>query len=261
MRLLFTETLTFDEFMGDRFPPYAILSHTWDRQELNYHDMLNPTLAVKMKACYKKMMGFAIKSKELEYQHCWIDTCCIDKRSRVELTEAINSIFLWYSASSVCIVYIQDYQGPVFGRERLGLSRWFIRGLTLQELIAPRQLLFFNIDWSRITVDTDLLLDITGVPTRVLKDRRRLEQMSIAQKMCWASNRTTSRVENMAYYLMSLFDVNMTLLYGEGTKAFARLQEEIIRTSINQSIFLGAGKADDLMSWQGQCVLYTLFMW
>jgi hypothetical protein len=128
MRLLSTDTLTFHEFMGDKFPQYAILSHTWDEQELTYYEMLNPTPAVKMKAGYMKMMGFATKSKELGYQYCWIDTCCIDKSSSAELTEAINSMFLWYGKSSVCVVYIQDYQEPFVGRERLGLSRWFTRG-------------------------------------------------------------------------------------------------------------------------------------
>jgi hypothetical protein len=251
MRLLCTETLTFDEFMGDKFPPYAILSHTWDEQEITYHDMLNLTPAIKMKAGYKKTIGFATKSKELGYQHCWIDTCCIDKSSSAELTEAINSMFSWYGRSSVCIVYIEDYQEPIFGCERLGLSRWFTRGWTLQELIAPRQdIVFFKRDWSSIAVDNHLLSEITGIPTEVLKSGR-TQHMSIAQKMCWAANRTTTRIEDIAYCLMGLFDVNMPLLYGEGNKAFERLQEEIIKRSTDQTIFLRAEQGDVKIYWRG----------
>jgi hypothetical protein len=109
MRLLSTGELEFVEVHGDEVPPYATLSHTWGEQELTYLDMLNPTPAVKLKTGYQKMLGFAIKSKELGYDHCWIDTCCIDKSSSSELTEAINSMFTWYSRSKVCIVYIKDY--------------------------------------------------------------------------------------------------------------------------------------------------------
>lgn len=237
MRLLSTETLTFHEFIGSNVPSYAILSHTWGEQELTYHDMLNPTPTVQWKAGYKKMMGFVLKSKELGYKHCWIDTCCIDKSSSAELTEAINSMFMWYGDSSVCIVFIEDYLEPEFGSDWLHMSRWFTRGWTLQELIAPQRLEFFKQDWSIIEVNFDLLSDITGIPADVLETGQ-TGDMSIAQKMCWAANRTTTRVEDTAYCLMGLFDVNMPLLYGEGSKAFERLQEEIVKKSTDQTIFV-----------------------
>jgi hypothetical protein len=116
-------------------------------------------------------------------------------------------------------------------------------------MIAPEQLRFFKKDWSRIAVPKSLLSDITGIPTRVLEIGG-IDGVCIAQKMSWAANRTTTRVEDMAYCLMGLFDVNMPLLYGEGTKAFGRLQEEIIRKSTDQSIFLWS-EMDDLRSRQG----------
>lgn len=56
-----------------------------------------------------------------------IDSCCIDKSSSAELTEAINSMFKWYREAGLCIVYLSDYDGRD-PEATLGKCRWFTRG-------------------------------------------------------------------------------------------------------------------------------------
>ena len=162
---------------------------------------------------------------------------CIDKRSSAELTEAINSMFRWYADSSVCYVYLSDvehFEDPSNVAQQIRASRWFTRGWTLQELIAPDSVVFYDNYWRLLGDKTELLEHlnkITRIDQDVLKDRRALRLTSVAKRMSWAADRTTSRVEDRAYSLLGIFDVNMPMLYGEGRKAFQRLQEEIISTS------------------------------
>jgi hypothetical protein len=119
-------------------------------------------------------------------------------------------------------------------------SEWFERGWTLQELIAPINVSFYNHEWILIgTKDRllTLLSTTTGVPESVLSGAANLNTCSIAQRMSWAAKRKTERVEDSAYSLMGLFDVSLPMMYGEREKAFLRLQEEIIRKSDDESIF------------------------
>lgn len=167
-----------------------------------------------------------------------MDTCCIDKSSSAELSEAINSMYTLYKKSYLCIVYLDDVDGAWWDFE-LKYSRWFTRGWTLQELIAPRVLLFFDKHWKFIkTKDSiaTLLAEITGIDTKVLRTGD-TKGISVAAKMSWAAKRTTTRPEDLAYSLMGIFDVNMPTIYGEGDKAFIRLQEEIMKKSNDQSLF------------------------
>jgi hypothetical protein len=178
------------------------------------------------------------------YEYIWIDTCCIDKSSSAELSEAINSMFRWYQEAAVCYTYLSDgpprKEGdPWKEGSKFRESRWFTRGWTLQELIAPKNMEFFSEVWSKLGSKSallDLLSDITGIDKMVLQHRL-FSDLGIAKKMSWASNRTTTRVEDRAYSLLGLFDVNMPLLYGEGQKAFIRLQEEILKQTDDESLF------------------------
>lgn len=114
----------------------------------------------------------------------------------------------------------------------LARSRWFTRGWTLQELIAPANLIFFSMDWRPLGTKSQLhniLSSITGIEKKFLNSDN-LELASIAKKMSWAASRRTSRIEDIAYSLLGIFDVNMPLIYGEGKKAFKRLQEELLKT-------------------------------
>ncbi|KAI1494061.1 HET-domain-containing protein [Biscogniauxia mediterranea] len=181
----------------------------------------------------------------------WCDTNCIDKRSSAELSEAINSMFAWYRDAAVCYAYLDDVDadassssgggggGGGGGGAGFARSRWFTRGWTLQELLAPAKVLFFDRSW-RFLGDRARLARVISEVTRIhigaLEDRATIHKYSIAQRMSWAADRQTTREEDIAYCLLGIFDINMPLLYGEGLKAFRRLQEEIIKVSDDESI-------------------------
>ncbi|KAM7220142.1 hypothetical protein V8F06_004470 [Rhypophila decipiens] len=227
MRLINTETLALEEFYG-AIPPYAILSHRWESEEVTFKDYPtqpdseNPS---PMKG-WKKIRYCVDQAQKDGLGYCWVDTCCIDKSSSAELTEAINSMYAWYRNSS-------DAHGREYLEEQFRSSQWFQRGWTLQELLAPRKRVFYNNLWKPI-LDLDnpsqlnplrsLVSKVTGIPHEALAEFD-------------SRSRKTTRIEDIAYCLMGLFDINMPLLYGEGHKAFLRLQHEIIRKSNDHSIF------------------------
>lgn len=170
--------------------------------------------------------------------YVWVDTCCIDKSSSAELSEAINSMFRWYAKSEVCYAYLDDINGSSYIRE-LPTARWFTRGWTLQELIAPRNMIFFSKDWEVIGSKESLrktLGRITTIPSTALSTTPPA-YFSVAERMSWIAERETTKAEDLAYALLGLFDVHMPLLYGEGDRAFIRLQEEIMKYSDDQSLF------------------------
>lgn len=153
-------------------------------------------------------------------------------------------MYRWYAYAKTCYAYLRDVsieRDPGISIEvKIRRSRWFTRGWTLQELIAPLDLYFYSGEWSLIGRKFDqarLISSITGIDDGVLKDPSKLESVSVARKMSWASRRQTTRVEDIAYCLLGLFDVNMPLIYGEGTKAFRRLQEAIMSSTNDQSLF------------------------
>ncbi len=243
MRLLDSTTLQLKDFRPKEIPEYAILSHTWgkDEDEVLYADIV--TNNAKGKAGYQKIRYCCQEAVDHLIHYVWIDTCCIDKSSSAELSEAINSMFSWYQKAKICYAYLEDVPAnldtgtlaPAFAE-----SRWFKRGWTLQELIGPSDLVFFSRDWIEVGSKStlyDTLVDITGINIGVLSGGLNLGSTSIAKRMSWASRRETTRSEDMAYCLMGLFDVNMPMLYGEGgEKAFIRLQEEIMKHSDDQSL-------------------------
>ncbi|KAN0102226.1 HET domain containing protein [Hyaloscypha variabilis] len=200
--------------------------------------------AAKLKAGYTKIERCCDQAVGDGYDYVWIDTCCIDKSSSAELSEAINSMYMWYKSAKICYAYLADVKpllrtrlSPLAQFER---SRWFTRGWTLQELIAPAKVEFFAGDWSRFGTKAGFhsaLSQVTGIDEGTLTGGRDLREVSIAKKMSWASKRVTTRPEDIAYCLLGIFGVNLPLLYGEGEKAFIRLQEEIMRNSDDQSLF------------------------
>lgn len=229
------------EFIGENVPPYSILSHTWGQSgsEVTYKDFVDGT--GKNKAGYDKIRSCGIQTAKKGLQYLWVDTCCIDKTSSAELSEAINSMFRWYREAEICFAYLEDAPSELLISEWSTADiRWFSRGWTLQELLAPRQIEFYATDWTFLGTRSDhcgVLSQITGIHKEAL-DGRPLERFSIAQRMSWASSRTTTRPEDLAYCLLGLFDVNLPLLYGEGgERAFLRLQEEIMRGSDDHTIF------------------------
>ncbi|KAI6002301.1 heterokaryon incompatibility protein-domain-containing protein [Pisolithus orientalis] len=248
--------------LGHQFTSYAILSHCWgdEKDEVKFEEMNGLAVMethkkddVKGRNGYKKIIKSCEQAMKDGYRWLWIDTCCIDKRSSAELTEAINSMYRWYRDSQMCYVYLNDVDDSALPTKQdfskpgwvNGWPKWFSRGWTLQELIAPREAIFFNKRWESIGTKGDLtfvLKGITRIPDNVLRYEWVLRSIGtdrplIAHIMSWAADRETTRVEDRAYSLLGLFDVNMPMLYGEGLKAFQRLQLEIIRVSSDHSIF------------------------
>ncbi|KUJ11357.1 HET-domain-containing protein [Mollisia scopiformis] len=247
MRLINTTTLQLEEYFDRKIPPYAILSHRWEEEEVTFQDMIAEGAANSF-----KITGCCQRAREDGLKYAWIDTCCIDKSSSAELSEAINSMFKWYKNAEVCYAYLSDVLINGFDSTSLSSmfrrSRWFTRGWTLQELLAPHTIIFFDITWTEIGTKLQLrplIEQITGI-THLLNFNR----ASIAQKMSWAAERVTTRVEDQAYCLMGLFGVNMPPLYGEGDNAFRRLQLEILEVSDDESIF--AWKEDLLWDTAGR---------
>lgn len=180
---------------------------------------------------------------------CCTQRCCIDKTSSAELSEAINSMFRWYRNSAICYAYLDDVsfdgQGPVDLEScGFGASRWFSRGWTLQELIAPSHVVFKSAKWHQLGTKDELqvvLSRITGIEMHYLSAAD-LDTASTAKKMSWAAHRQTSRVEDRAYSLFGIFNVNLPLIYGEGEKAFSRLQAEILRVKPEDHSIFAWGK-------------------
>ncbi|KAL6862622.1 hypothetical protein ACO1O0_002859 [Amphichorda felina] len=244
IRLIDTETLALKSFTG-KFPKYAILSHTWVAdEEVSFQEATaisdDPNHAATKKSGYRKIQRTCNKVKAHGFQYVWVDTCCIDKTSSAELSEAINSMYSWYASAARCYVYLEDLSGLDTGVESLGRCRWFTRGWTLQELIAPKELRFYNGQFKYVGTKRELkktISKITGIHEYVLGGDVLPSEVAVARRMSWAAKRETTRAEDMAYCLLGIFDINMPMLYGEGKKAFMRLQEEIIKRSNDLSIF------------------------
>ncbi|CAG8975659.1 hypothetical protein HYALB_00012317 [Hymenoscyphus albidus] len=255
MRLINARTLELKDFF-EPIPKYTILSHTWGDEEVTFQEFTHDIdkLKVAQKEGFKKIVDCLNQTLRDGYEYCWVDTCCIDKSSSAELSEAINSMFKWYKDSERCYILLSDITVPVGGatRKLLENSRWFTRGWTLQELLAPSHRIFFDKDWIIIgkmcressgnfpwrypqVRDSERELAnnisyIANIPTEALYSLVSMEEYHISMKMSWAARRTTTRAEDMAYCLLGLFDISMPLLYGEGgQKAFIRLQEEILK--------------------------------
>ena len=249
MWLMNTKTLQVREFSSDERPKYAILSHKWEKEELSFQQFQNQDACHKMKG-YQKVIKFCREAHRNGLHWAWVDTCCIDKKNPTELSEAINSMFMYYRDSAVCYVYLHDFWKKGLQssqktkaeslREHLRLCEWFTRGWTLQELIAPSTVIFFDRSWSHFGDKRDLADDlsyITRVNASLLKGTKSLEKFSCAQKMSWAALRKTKRPEDRAYSLFGLFGITMPTLYGEGHEAFRRLQEAILIRSPDHTLF------------------------
>ena len=247
IRLINTDTLHLTSFMGDRIPKYAILSHSWEADgEISFQEIAAiseyPNHPAAEKSGYRKVVKTCQKAKTDGIPYAWVDTCCIDKTSSSELSEAINTMYQWYQKAEVCYALLSDFDVSLATSEAgLPGCRWFSRGWCLQELLAPSKLEFFDLHWNHIgskSALAPLISKITRIDEQVLFDTSSIGAIPVARRMSWAARRETTRAEDMAYCLLGIFDVNMPMLYGEGgPKAFMRLQEEIIKSSNDLSIF------------------------
>ncbi|KAM0276195.1 hypothetical protein ACHAQH_007002 [Verticillium albo-atrum] len=277
MRLIHAKTYELHEFFAGDVPPYAILSHTWADDEVIYHDIKNLNAEVKHKQGFLKIKYACDAATIDEIKYVWVDTCCIDKSSSAELSEAINSMYQWYRDAEVCYAYLEDFPEEMTGVKLAEPTttgrktapdysvfhrcRWFKRGWTLQELLAPPLVKFFSAGWASIgslgtgrskaaTGDlADAISEATGINSAYLTHSSSLETASVATKMSWASRRECTRIEDTAYCLLGIFGINLPLLYGEGKRAFQRLQEEIWRETDDHSLLAWSVTPDDPRAW------------
>jgi hypothetical protein len=224
----------------DDIPQYALLSHTWGLEEVTFKDMMEGNGTSK--AGFGKIRFCGEQARRDGWQYFWVDTCCIDKSSSAELQEAINSMFRWYQNAAKCYVYLSDVstkkrkasdQLPEYAWEpAFRSSRWFTRGWTLQELLAPgpASVKFFSREGDCLGDKRILerqIHEITGIAVSALRGAP-LSQFDIEDRLSWAEDRQTTREEDKAYSLFGIFDIQIPLLYGEGgKKALKRLREEI----------------------------------
>ena len=267
MRLLNTSTFQFQTFSDHDRPPYAIASHRWEGKETTYHEMLQDQGGSSNG--FAKVMGFCHLVNRMNKQigpvralndlglrrQCdwlWIDTACINKQDGAELSESINSMFSWYGNSSICYAYLSDVKPAqkIWSSSKLDLmrSQWFKRGWTLQELLAPRTVVFVAKDWTVIghkcaysdKVCSSVcqgfgdrlnksIAHITGIPQNIINSSMayELRAVPVEDKLAWAKKRITTRTEDQAYCLLGLLDVFISPIYGEGENAWARLVQAL----------------------------------
>ncbi|KAM6513911.1 hypothetical protein FALCPG4_015104 [Fusarium falciforme] len=244
MRLINVLSKELEEFFGDKIPDYAILSHTWGDEEVSFqewHNRHDP--AVSSKKGYMKITSACHRAHDGGLSYLWVDTNCIDKTSSAELSEAINSMFAWYREAKICYAFLEDFDSTLEKsafQDMFKSCRWFTRGWTLQELIAPETVIFYDQKWVEFGTKAKLsteIAQITTISERFLSSSREIKQASAAQRMSWLARRRTTRIEDMAYCMLGIFNINIPLLYGEAEKAFTRLQEEIVRTTHDHTIF------------------------
>lgn len=245
MRLLTTDgDLRLEDFADAKAAPdYAILSHRWGQCEVTYQDLQRPDFAPLDDAqnlSWSKICNSRNTARHLGFSHIWIDSCCIDQKSSAELSESINSMYSWYENAGLCIAYLMDDDGTESSFEK---SVWWTRGWTLQELIAPKELLFYSSDWKpRHTrfQKASLIEKMTGISSVILEkpSRKALRELSVATKLSWATRRETAKEEDQAYSLLGLFEIHMATLYGEGRhNALWRLQMEIYHRTSDHTLF------------------------
>ncbi|OTA93199.1 hypothetical protein M434DRAFT_40110, partial [Hypoxylon sp. CO27-5] len=248
MYLLNVRTFKLHEFQGDSIPryEYVILSHIWGEGEVSFQDLKAGRGLSKQG--YEKITFTCKQARHDGFNWAWIDTCCIDKTSSTELSEAINSMYQWYQDSALCYAYLSDtdknefpYVPSMSDNDEPQVSKWFTRAWTLQELIAPSRIHFYGRKWKNIgrcegTI-AGIVSIVTKIPQPLIPGDVPLSKYSAAQKMSWAAYRRSTRPEDIAYSLLGLFDISMPLLYGEGARrAFIRLQEEILKETDDHSL-------------------------
>jgi hypothetical protein len=227
--------LVLREYLSRDIPPYAILSHTWGKEEVDFQEA--HTGRGKNNEGWKKIEFCAKQADADGLRYVWVDTCCVDKQNSVEISEAINSMFRWYQKAARCYVYLSDVSVPdavAIGQSEwehaFRTSRWFTRAWTLQELIAPSLVVFYSLEGKRLGDKSSLatvIRDITGIPRNSFQGHA-LSDFSISERINWAKGRQTTIDEDQIYSLLGIFDVSMPIIYGEGREsAYRRLGREI----------------------------------
>jgi hypothetical protein len=232
------EFILTNDFVDDEVLPYAILSHTWgaDAEEVTFEELTNRT--GRNKAGYDKLRFCEEQVRNDGLRYFWVDTCCINKANFTELSQAINSMFRWYQKAAKCYVYLSDVSSAkrrtsdqsfeTTWESAFRKSRWFSRGWTLQELLAPSSVEFFSRDRKRLGDKTTLesqIHEVTKIAVSALRGAAS-SQFSVEERFSWSENRQTTRGEDKVYSLLGIFGVHMPLIYVQGEKMLSGGSEE-----------------------------------
>ncbi|KAG6357417.1 hypothetical protein INS49_013294 [Diaporthe citri] len=238
MWLINVVTLQRREFTSST-PPYAILSHVTEQNEASSEDFAHihmETTEIIQRACGE--------ARNAGSEWLWNFAACVDKRSCAAQSEAINSLAQIYRDCEYNIIYLEDLDCKLVDdeavRERLAACRWIKNVWAIPQIIFPRVAYLYSSDWNQIGTKRSLiplLSSIIGIDQPVLENSDCLEDYSIARRMSWASHMSAPRMEDSAYALLGLFDISMSILYGQGSKAFLRLQENILMDTDDYSLF------------------------
>ncbi|KAI4210636.1 MAG: hypothetical protein LQ351_006515 [Letrouitia transgressa] len=195
-----------------------------------------------LRASLAKIQGCCARALAAGQRYVWIDSCCIDRTNLFEVSESIRSMFRWYRDAACCFAYLWDVDGngdagpPLRRKKSEGqeeYSEWFSRGWTLQELLAPQNLLFFDRRWNELGNRRTLAAEVqsaTGIPVKYVTDfANHAHEASVAMKMSWMARRRTTKAEDTAYCLFGIMGVSMDVRYGDGRKEFLRFQDKIMR--------------------------------
>lgn len=245
-------SLACTEFGRHNLPHYAILSHTWGDEEVTLQDLFHG-ISSNLSG-YRKIIFCGEQAAKDGLKYFWVDTCSIDKRNLPELTKAINSMFRWYRNAAKCYVYLSDVSVPG-GHDTLDTSswieafrnsRWFTRGWTLQELIAPESVEFFSSEGHPLGDKRSLeheITQVTGIPPKALRGQS-LSDFSAEERFAWAANRETTEEEDIAYCLLGIFDIFMPLIYGEGEANAIKRLERLVQESLDDNLLGGNEEAN-----------------
>ncbi|THU76413.1 hypothetical protein K435DRAFT_704907, partial [Dendrothele bispora CBS 962.96] len=248
-RLIDTKTIKLVDFHDatdiDTIPPYAILSHRWiEGEEVSFQELVQiqdlsnnegeEMAELKKKSGYRKILQACFKARVDKIDYIWVDTCCIDKSDHGEVVRNIKSMYAYYENAQVCYAYLSDRTGNFWIKGRFEDSEWFQRGWTLQELLAPTKVVFFDRDWDCIGDRTQpeistAISSITGIPRNVLDGNVPVREVDACSRMSWTIGRKTTRPQDQVYCLFGILSVTTDLDYEEDVKtAFSRLQQAVI---------------------------------
>jgi hypothetical protein len=244
MLLLNATSLQLCDFQSDALPPYATFSSKWVDGDVMHEDLCCPQTARK-KPGFGALEGACSECRGHGLQWLWNDAVCVDRKSDIALSQALNSLHDIYRAARLCIVYLHDLldsQGPNFDPQReLSRCSWFLHVWMIPHLIFSKALYFYDTQWNLVGRKSELvpqLSQLTSIDEAVLNDSEDMKRVSSCTKMAWAAGLVADRVEDAAYSLLGIFGVNIPIKYGDGVRSFLRLQQEILKNTRSHSSLL-----------------------
>ncbi|KAI6095815.1 hypothetical protein F5141DRAFT_1265501 [Pisolithus sp. B1] len=237
-----------------RFFGYVMFSHVWQGNEPSFQEVnaVKSVWDLPETPPNEKLRSFCKKTRELGYKWAWSDTCCIDKSTSSTLDQSLTSMYKWYADSAATLVFLADAVHPSKPGD-LTRSLWMTRAWTLQELLAPKVIFFYDSRWKpylnifgenhKQSVDImQELADAIKISHRTITTFSP-DDLAIREKLRLASTRNATYVEDIAYSLIGIFKSDIRPHYGEGANALGHLLEEIVTRFGEVTVFAWSGKS------------------